>query len=116
MKIAVDAMGGDYAPAVVMEAIQSVLKEIPDVEILLVGHKEKLSYYMEKMNLAPSDRLEVVHAETVVEMSDPCKEKFVHHSLRHSGGGGQSGCRGFRRAYRRGSGGVQNQNAHGGRR
>lgn len=48
MKIAVDAMGGDYAPAVVMEAIQSVLKEIPDVEILLVGHKEKLSYYMEK--------------------------------------------------------------------
>ena len=38
MKIAVDAMGGDYAPAVVMEAIQSVLKEIPDVEILLVGH------------------------------------------------------------------------------
>ena len=47
MKIAVDAMGGDYAPAVVMEAIQSVLKEIPDVEILLVGHKEKLSYYMD---------------------------------------------------------------------
>ncbi|MGN0872901.1 MAG: phosphate--acyl-ACP acyltransferase, partial [Victivallales bacterium] len=71
MKIAVDAMGGDYAPAVVMEAIQSVLKEIPDVEILLVGHKEKLSYYMEKMNLVPSDRLELVHAETVVEMSDP---------------------------------------------
>ena len=71
MKIAVDAMGGDFAPAVVMEAIQSALTEIPDVEILLVGHREKLSYYMEKMNLVPSERLELVHAETVVEMADP---------------------------------------------
>lgn len=71
MKIAVDAMGGDYAPAVVMEAVVNALREIPDVEILLVGHQDKLSYYMEKMSLKPSSRLELVHAETTVEMSDP---------------------------------------------
>lgn len=70
MKIAVDAMGGDYAPAVMVEAVADALKTIPDVEILLVGHLEKLSYYLEKAKLSPSDRLELVHAETVVEMSD----------------------------------------------
>ena len=77
MKIAVDAMGGDFAPAVVMEAIQSALTEIPDVKILLVGHKEKLSYYMEKMNLVPSDRLELTYdmplSEIVFDFYDKLK-------------------------------------------
>ena len=71
MKIAVDGMGGDYAPAVVVEAVSDALKEIPDVEILLVGHLEKLSYYLEKFNLKESPRLELVHAEDVVEMGEP---------------------------------------------
>ncbi len=71
MRIAVDAMGGDYAPDVVMQAVTDALVEIPEVDILLVGHLEKLSYYIEKYNLKPSPRLEFVHAETVVEMADP---------------------------------------------
>jgi len=72
MKIAVDAMGGDYAPDVVMQAVSELLQEENDqnIEILLVGHLEKLSYYMEKYGLKPSSRLDFVHAETVVEMSD----------------------------------------------
>ena len=44
MRIAVDAMGGDYAPAVVVEAVADALKVIPDVDILLVGHLDKLAY------------------------------------------------------------------------
>lgn len=72
MKIAVDAMGGDYAPGVVMQAVAELLhdKENNNIDILLVGHQEKLSYYMEKFDLHPSSRLELVHAETVVEMCD----------------------------------------------
>lgn len=72
MKIAVDAMGGDYAPAVVMQAVSELLqeKDAQDIELLLVGHLEKLSYYIEKYNLKASSRLEFVHAESVVEMAD----------------------------------------------
>ncbi len=72
MKIAVDAMGGDYAPGVVMQAVSELLQEDRDknIEIVLVGHQEKLSYYIEKYGLKPSPRLEFVHAETVVEMAD----------------------------------------------
>ena len=65
-------MGGDYAPGVVMQAVSELLQEDRDknIEIVLVGHLEKLSYYIEKYGLKPSPRLEFVHAETVVEMAD----------------------------------------------
>ena len=48
MKIAVDAMGGDYAPGVVMQAIAELLqeKDKDNIDLLLVGHQDKLSYYM----------------------------------------------------------------------
>jgi len=71
MRIAVDAMGGDYAPAVVVQAVAEALRDIPDVEIVLVGHLEKISYYLEKHSLKASSRLELVHAEDVVEMNEP---------------------------------------------
>ena len=70
MRIAVDAMGGDFTPAVSLEAVKEALDMYPDVEILYVGHKEKLAYYMEKARMTESDRLKVVHAETVVEMGE----------------------------------------------
>lgn len=71
MRIAVDAMGGDYAPSVVVQAVVEALRDIPDVDVVLVGHLEKLAYHLEKYGLAPSSRLELVHAEEVVEMNDP---------------------------------------------
>ena len=63
-------MGGDYAPAVVIEAVADALREIPDVEILLVGHLDKLSHYLLKARLKESDRLHFYHAEEVVEMGE----------------------------------------------
>ena len=71
MRIAVDAMGGDYAPAIVIQGVAEALREIPDVEIVLVGHLDKISYYLEKHSLKESSRLELVHAEDVVEMNEP---------------------------------------------
>lgn len=71
MRIAVDAMGGDFAPGVVIEAVADALREIPDVEILLVGHTEKLAYHLQRERLKESDRLHFVHAEDVVEMGEP---------------------------------------------
>ena len=70
MRIAVDAMGGDFAPAVVIEAVADALREIPDVDIHLVGHLKKLEHYLLKAKLVESERLHFVHAEEVVEMSE----------------------------------------------
>jgi phosphate acyltransferase len=71
MRIAVDAMGGDYAPAVVVEGITAALYDFPEYELTIVGHLGKLAYYLEKYGIEDHPRLKQVHAEQVVEMSDP---------------------------------------------
>lgn len=82
MKIAVDAMGGDYAPGVVIEGILLSLQEIPGLQLVLVGHQEKLSFYLEKAGLSNHPQVELVHAEQVVEMSDHSTDSI--RSKKHS--------------------------------
>ena len=72
MKIAVDAMGGDFAPDVAIEGIALALAEYPWIsKIQAVGHLGKISYYLEKYGIADHPRLELVHADQAVEMGDP---------------------------------------------
>ena len=70
MKIGVDAMGGDFAPGVVIEGLAQALVDFPDIEVVLAGHKERVEFYLEKYGLAGHDRIELVHAPTVCEMSE----------------------------------------------
>ena len=70
MKIAVDAMGGDYAPGVVIEGLALTVQEYPDYDFVLVGHSDKVRFYLEKYGLADNPHITVFHAETVCEMSD----------------------------------------------
>ena len=64
-------MGGDYAPGVVIEGLALTVQEYPDYDYILVGHKEKVEFYLEKYGLAGNPHITVHHAETVCEMSDP---------------------------------------------
>ena len=64
-------MGGDYAPGVVIEGLALTVQEYPDYDFILVGHKEKVEFYLEKYGLADNPHIIVHHAETVCEMSDP---------------------------------------------
>ena len=82
MRIAVDAMGGDYAPAVVVEGITAALYDFPEYELTIVGHLGKLAYYLEKYGIEDHPRLKQVHAEQVAEMSDP--PTIVLRSKKHS--------------------------------
>ncbi len=71
LKIAVDAMGGDYAPGICIEGAARALYDYPDVHLVLVGHEKKLAYYLERYGIARHSRISVVHAESVVEMCEP---------------------------------------------
>ncbi len=71
MRIAVDAMGGDYAPGVVVEGVANALYEYPEFDIVLIGYTAKLTFYLEKYGIANHPHLTLVHAETVVEMTEP---------------------------------------------
>ena len=70
MKIAVDAMGGDFAPGVVIEGVADAILDHPDCTFVLVGHEEKVRFYLEKYGLSDHPRIELVHAPTVCEMSE----------------------------------------------
>ena len=70
MKIAVDAMGGDFAPGVVIEGLADAISDHPDCTFVLVGHEEKVRFYLDKYGLSNHPRIELVHAPTVCEMSE----------------------------------------------
>ena len=46
MRIAVDAMGGDYAPQAIVEGILLAAQEYSDVEFILYGDGEKIKPYL----------------------------------------------------------------------
>ncbi len=72
MRIAIDAMGGDYAPANNVAGLQQALQEFPFVEkFLLVGQVEQVESALTKCHIAGDPRIELVPASQVVEMSDP---------------------------------------------
>ena len=71
MKIAVDAVGGDYAPGVVIEGLAEAVTDFPAYEFALVGPVAKLPFYLEKYGLAGHPRIELVNADSVCEMSEP---------------------------------------------
>ncbi len=70
MIIGVDAMGGDFAPAAIVEGVAYAVDDNPKVKLVLVGHKEKISYYLAKNNISNHPNIEIVHAEEVVNMDE----------------------------------------------
>lgn len=69
MKIVIDAMGGDYAPANVIQGAVEAIGEL-GVKIALVGIKEQVETELKKYRYAP-DQVEIIHAPEVVGMDEP---------------------------------------------
>src|SRR5699024_7479711 len=61
MKIAMDAMGGDNAPKVVVEGAMLAVSHIPDLEIILVGDQTKNEHY-----LTNKERISIIHTTEMV--------------------------------------------------
>ena len=65
IKVAVDAMGGDFAPKEIVEGVNIAIKEHPELEVKLYGDTEQINKYLVK-----SDRVEVVHAAEKLDMGE----------------------------------------------
>lgn len=68
--IALDAMGGDVGPDVVLPAAAQVVKSREDVHLILVGDKDRIEACARQHNISFGKRLEIHHASEVVEMHD----------------------------------------------
>lgn len=71
LTIAIDAMGGDLGPQIVVEALEEPLKSNPNLKLMLFGDQHLLSPLVSTMldnNLA--QRVEIHHSPTAVSSSD----------------------------------------------
>ena len=68
MKIAIDAMGGDYAPVEVVKGVVAAVKEY-GCEVVLVGDEEQLSPLLKKIG-GHKLPIEIKHASQVIEMHE----------------------------------------------
>ncbi len=79
MRIALDAMGGDAAPAINVEGAVKAVKRFPEAQVTLVGDEAALKAEMGKYGNLRSDeaqRLAIHHASQVVGMDESPVEGF----------------------------------------
>ncbi len=68
MKIVVDAMGGDHAPAVVVDGAVAAARDL-DLEIVLIGQQDAVQAELARHDTAGL-ALSLVHASQVIEMDE----------------------------------------------
>lgn len=77
LKIGVDAMGGDYAPATVVNGAINALQELSEgSSIVLFGDKARIEEVLTAEGYAP-DTFEIVHTTEVIGMNDHPAHAFV---------------------------------------
>lgn len=70
MKIALDAMGGDFAPDCTVKGAELASRELPeDVKLVLVGKEDVIQSKLQEYNIT-SPNIEVFNADEVIEMGE----------------------------------------------
>ncbi|NQY42738.1 MAG: phosphate acyltransferase PlsX [Legionellales bacterium] len=71
IKLAIDAMGGDFGPSIVVPACINSLKKNKNICITLIGDQVAIKSYLTNATLTKySDRLEIIHTDEKVLMSE----------------------------------------------
>ena len=68
-RIAVDAMGGDFAPTNAVLGAMQAYEQKKDFDLLLVGRRDEILKVAASNNLSVSDDM-ITHTDEVIEMSD----------------------------------------------
>lgn len=70
IKVAVDAMGGDNAPAEIVKGAIDAVTLRQDIKVYLVGQQDAVKEELEKHSYHGT-QIEVIHAEEVIETAEP---------------------------------------------
>jgi len=68
--LALDAMGGDHAPGIVLDAAVEALSRHPQLHLILVGQESLLREELARRGAASNERLHVHHAREQVAMDE----------------------------------------------
>lgn len=69
-KVALDAMGGDNAPAEIVKGAVDAISGRDDIKIFLVGQEDVVAKELSQYSF-PKERIEIVDAPEVIEMAEP---------------------------------------------
>jgi glycerol-3-phosphate acyltransferase PlsX len=67
--VALDAMGGDYAPVETVKGAIQAVEEHPEIRVILVGKEEEIQKELAKYTYK-EDNIQVVNATEVIDMGD----------------------------------------------
>lgn len=70
VRVAVDAMGGDNAPGEIVKGAVEAVQAEKDIKVFLVGRQDAVNDELAKYTY-DKEKIEVVHAEEVIEMAEP---------------------------------------------
>lgn len=70
IKVAVDAMGGDYAPAEMVAGAVEAVNANKEIQVLLVGQEHIVSEELKKHTFQ-KDQIQIVNASEVIETDEP---------------------------------------------
>ncbi|MDH3394103.1 MAG: phosphate--acyl-ACP acyltransferase, partial [Desulfobulbaceae bacterium] len=70
VRIALDAMGGDQGPDVLVAGAVQAVNARDDIEITLLGDEERLKASLRAQSCTSPDRIRIVHTSQVVEMDE----------------------------------------------
>ncbi|MEE9267660.1 MAG: phosphate acyltransferase PlsX [Gammaproteobacteria bacterium] len=70
LTVALDAMGGDHGPSVVVPAAFRALEEQPELHLIMVGDQSVLEREIARHSSVHPDRVSVVHASQQVRMDE----------------------------------------------
>lgn len=65
IKLAIDAMGGDFAPEEIVKGVNIAISELDDLELVLFGDEEQIKKY-----LIPNKRITIVHTTSKIDMGE----------------------------------------------
>ena len=66
MKIAIDAMGGDHAPELIVKGALQAARELPDAHLILVGDATRIKELFATVTPPVPENVEIVHAPEVI--------------------------------------------------
>ena len=67
--VAVDAMGGDYAPVEAVKGAVDAVNEFPQIKVILVGMIDEIKKELDKYDY-PKDRISIEGATEIIEMGE----------------------------------------------
>ncbi|MCP4862706.1 MAG: phosphate acyltransferase PlsX [Pseudomonadota bacterium] len=71
LTIALDIMGGDHGPPVILSAVQKAIQSITDAQFILCGDENVILPALESLTEQQRQRAIVHHCEQIVEMGEP---------------------------------------------